>query len=226
MWRASAFEDRHPVLVHQILLSVSVLTYLTDPEDVVWRYIKHASEARMLEHLCFGAAAVAVGAGAWLCTWAMAKGFSSENTYPRPSRMRDTGEILHAIGLGSLLPLAGFLVLVGGETIRIGRRESLRIHNAQQCDVSTSEWQEEKAAELQTLPSHSLPTRSSAWRQAARIHVGAWFAFLSMIVFSATLIDRLAEILFAATLLVSLLVHWTSYRRALAAGASFRHMRK
>jgi hypothetical protein len=219
MWRASAFEDRHPVLVHQLLLLVSVLTYLTDPEDVVWRYIKHTSDARMLEHLCFVAAAVALGAGAWLCTWATAKGLSAESTDPGPSRMRDTGEILHAIGIGSLLPLAGFLVLVCGETIRIGRREILRTHTAQQCDVSTGEWQEGKVAKLQIFPSHSLPTRSSAWRQAARIYIGAWFAFLSMIVFSATLLDRLAEILFAATLLVSLLAHWTSYRRALATGA-------
>lgn len=147
------------------------------------------------------------------------QGLSAESTDRRPSRMRGTGEILHAIGIGSLLPLAGFLVLVCGETIRMGRREILRTRTAQQRDVSTGEWQQEKVAKLQIFPSHSLPTQSAVWRQAARIHLGAWFAFLSMIVFSATLIDRLAEILFATTLLVSLLVHWTSYRRALAAGA-------
>jgi len=76
MWRASDFELRHPVLIHQTLLAASVLTYLTDPEDVVWRYIKRASDARLLEHLCFGTAAIALGAGACLCTWATAKQLS------------------------------------------------------------------------------------------------------------------------------------------------------
>jgi hypothetical protein len=128
MWRASRFELRHPVLIHQILLAASVLTYLADPEDVVWRYIKHASNARLLEHLCFATAAIALGAGACLCTWETAKQLT-QGTDPGPGLVEGAGEILHAVGIGSLLPLAGFLVLVCGETIRVGRLEGLRKHS-------------------------------------------------------------------------------------------------
>jgi hypothetical protein len=211
MWRASVFEVRHPVLIYQTLLAASVLTYLADPEDVVWRYIKNTANVRVLEHLCFATAAVALGAGACLCTLATAKELSERTD---SGRVAGAGEILRAIGIGSLLPLAGFLVLICGEMIRVGRREGLRIHIAQERGVSTDDCQ--KAAELKIFPSHSLQNRSSAWRQAARIHLGAWFAFLSMIVFSAMLVDRVAEVLFATTLLVSLLVHWDTHRRALA----------
>ena len=217
MWRASDFELRHPVLIHQTLLAASVLTYLTDPEDVVWRYIKRASNARLLEHLCFATAAIALGAGACLCTWATAKQLAQGTD--RGSRLvGGAGEILHAIGIGSLLPQAGFLVLVCGETLRVGRLEALRRHNAEQGGVSTRDRLNVKAVEPKIISSRPLPSPNSAWRQAVFFHIGAWFAFVSMIVFSAMLVDRVAEVLFATTLLVSLLAHWVSHRRASVGG--------
>ena len=217
MWRASRFELRHPVLIHQILLAASVLTYLADPEDVVWRYIKHASNARLLEHLCFATAAIALGAGACLCTWETAKQLT-QGTDPGPGLVEGAGEILHAIGIGSLLPLAGFLVLVCGETLRVGRLEGLRSTKCQQGGVSTRDRLNVKAVEPKIFSTRPLPSRNSAWRQAACFHIGAWFAFVSMIVFSAMLVDRVAEVLFATTLLVSLLAHWVSHRRASVGG--------
>jgi hypothetical protein len=209
MWRASAFEVRHPVLIYQTLLAAAVLTYLLDRQDIVWRYIKDAPNARLLEHLCFATAAIALGAGACLCTWATAKQLAL-GTNSGPGLVGGAGEILHAIGIGSLLPLAGFLLLVCGETICVGRLEVLRRHNVQhtrdRLDV------EPKTFWLRP------PTRNSAWRQAAGFHLGAWCAFVSMVVFSAMLVDRVAEALFATTLLMSLLAQWVLHCRASVGG--------
>ena len=191
MWRASAFELRHPVWIYQLLLVASVLTYLVDPQDIVWRYTKNAPNARLLEHLCFATAAVALAAGAGLCTWATARELSGRTD---SGSAAGAGEIFRAIGIGSLLPLAAFLILVCGEAICVVRR-----HNARASGLA-GDRQEEKA------------TQPSAWWQAFRVHIGAWLAFLSMAVFSAMLVDRVAEVLFATTLLVSLLVHWDSHR--------------
>lgn len=192
MWRASGFELGHPVLIYQTLLAASLLTYLADREDIVWRYIKNAPNARLLEHLCFATAAVALAASAFLCTWATAKELSGSTD---SGRVAGAGEIFRAIGIGSLLPLAGFLILVCGEAVCVVRR-----HNARAGGLARDR-QEEKAAQ------------PSAWRQAARVHMGAWLAFLSMAVFSAMLVDRVAEVLFATTLLVSLLAHLISRKQ-------------
>ena len=174
-------------MIYQTLLAAAVLTYLVDRQDIVWRYVKDASNARLLEHLCFATAAVSLAAGAFLCTWATVKELSGKTD---SGFAASAGEIFRAIGIGSLLPLAGFLILVCGEAICVVRR-----HNACARDR-----QKEKA------------TQPCAWWQAARVHLGAWLAFLSMAVFSVMLVDRVAEVLFATTLLVSLLIHWELHR--------------
>jgi hypothetical protein len=101
-------------LLRAALLLAGLLTYLVSPDDVVWRLIKSSPSARLLEHVLFGFAALLLGLslllelqagdrmecrdidGSWLVRAALAR-------------------LLQAIGIGSLLPLPGFLILVCGD---------------------------------------------------------------------------------------------------------------
>jgi hypothetical protein len=113
-----AFELRRPFLLHSLLVVAAWLTYLIDPEDVVWRFIRGAQDARLLEHIGFTVAAAAIGAGILLGSWRSDRDFIAEGWTPGSIRRRCVGEILHGIGIASLVPVAGFVILVAGETIR------------------------------------------------------------------------------------------------------------
>jgi hypothetical protein len=34
---ATAFECRHQLLLHELIVGAAVLTYLIDPDDIIWR---------------------------------------------------------------------------------------------------------------------------------------------------------------------------------------------
>jgi len=78
------------------------------------------------------------------------------------------------------MPLAGFILLVSGETTfslirhRFGKQGACR-------------------------------SPRNGWREHLSEHAGLCCAFLSMVIFSITLNDRLADFLFAATALISIL---------------------
>jgi hypothetical protein len=192
MQQTSTFEERHPFLLHCGILLAALLTYLFDREDVVWRFIKASPNARLLEHLCFGLATVVVGAAIWLGAWPLNNNSAILRDDPQQIRRRCLGEILHAIGIGSLLPLSGFILLTCGESIRASRYAKLKM---------------EALAKLRTVPEGSRPMQSDRQFWIVRLFLaqpGVCCAFLSMAVFSITLVDRLAEILFAGTAFVSL----------------------
>lgn len=158
--RATEFEYRHQTLLSQLLIAAGLATYFFDPEDVVWRFIKHQSNRRELEHAIFFFATLLVGAAAVLCTGAR-EGSGGDR------RVRDryrAGEFLYAVGLGTLMPLAGFVVLVGGQAIRI-----LRLAGHQ---------------------NHASPSGGRGMRGEA----AKWGLLLTMSVFSFTLVDRQADI--------------------------------
>ena len=62
--KATGFEYRHQTLVHMAILAVAFATYLFDPDDVVWRFVKDSSTPRELEHAAFFVATVLIGVGA------------------------------------------------------------------------------------------------------------------------------------------------------------------
>lgn len=175
---ATDFERRHPAIIRHALIASAVATYFFDRDDVVWRFIKASPDRRALEHGCFLIATILIGAGAALCTRA---DLSEE-------RGRFAGEFLYAAGFGSLVPLAGFVVLVCGELVRIVR---LMLRNG-------AEARSEQIADLRLMAAQTGGERGN-WGVAFRQQAAKWGIFLSMIAFAITLTDRLVEILACAS---------------------------
>jgi hypothetical protein len=200
MGRASSFELRHPWLFHNGLLLAAVLTYSINREDVVWRFIKSAPHARLLEHLSFASATVLIGLAIWLRSRAVRRSFDSRSN----EATERWGGVFYAAGLGTLLPLSGFLLFVLGELVRISRLASVR---SQRGEPRQDLFEGRKSMPAGPGQPSEFPWRSLLVRQAA-----ACCAFLSMAVFSMTLVDRLAEYMFAATALVSVLAHFFASR--------------
>jgi hypothetical protein len=204
--RATDFEYHHPVLLHELIVIAAFCTYMADREDVVWRFIKQYPERRALEHAFFLAATLLIGAGAALCSWARA----SADPVAAPARaissrsfehLQFLGEWLFAVGLASLAPLLGCIVLVVVEAIRLLRLMLRHNHHAQMLQSSG----------LSLVP--DKPKATGGWGRALRIDAGKWGLFLTMIVFTITLTDRLAEYLAAASVLLWVLVNLPCWLR-------------
>jgi hypothetical protein len=184
--------NRLSLIVRATLLLVGLSTYLIFPDDVVWRFIKTAPHARVWEHALFGIAAAILGFALLLKVKASVHG---------PSRATATvASLLQAIGIGSLLPVPGFLLLVLGDgalSLFLYGRHSI-----------AEDPRAERDSRLTRSPSQAFP-----WRDALAPHIGLCFAFLSMAIFSIVLIDLVADALFAMTALVSIAVNFRSFLR-------------
>jgi hypothetical protein len=190
--KATLFEARHALLVHQLIVGLAILTYLFDREDIVWRFVKGTAEPHQLERFLFILAAVFVAAGAALCTWARGRGTaklaSGSDSQRTPQCALYLGDMCYAIGLGSLLPVAGFTILVSGDALRIFRlirRES-------------------DPANRSSLP---VAPRKLRWSAAVRKEAIKWGILISVIVFSITLVDRQADILVGLSFVLGTLLN-------------------
>jgi hypothetical protein len=186
--------NRLGLIVRAALLLVGLSTYLISPDDVVWRFIKTAPHARALEHALFGIAAAILGLALLLKVRASAHPENRDGH--RPSRITAAiAGILQAIGIGSLLPLPGFLLLVLGDVVAslllYGRHSTAENPRSQGEDSSRARG----------------PLQAFRWRDALTAHIGLFCAFLSMAIFSVVLIDRVADVLFAMTALVSVVAN-------------------
>jgi hypothetical protein len=197
--KATDFEYRHQRLVHQFIVAASFLTYLVQRDDVVWRFVMDRTTPRELERILFIIATLFVTVGAALCTWARASDRSATELGPYVylHHLRYLGDFVYAVGLGSLAPLSGFVILVVGEALlllRLMRREE-DTRNLQQL-----------RSRISPVPS-SVPGRDGdpRWAKAFRKEAVKWGLVLRMLVFVITLKDRLAEILACASFLVGLL---------------------
>jgi len=168
---ATDFEYRHRLLLHELILGAAVLTYLVDRDDIIWRFIKMSPAARPLERALFAVATLLFGISAWVCTRARA--------YRSSHRFLYLGEYLYAVALASLVPLAGSLILIIGEGIRILR---LLRRDAESAGLEGPERPE--------------------WSNALRREVIKWGLFITMVVFTITLRDRTAEILIGASVVL------------------------
>ncbi len=189
--RATDFEYRHQLLLHELIVGAAVLTYLVDRDDIVWRLIKGESNARVMERSAFALATLLMGISACLCTFARARSRAGETAQLAQSerslpylRLRYMGDFLYAIALGSLVPLTGFFLLVVGEGIRL-----FRLQDGQTVRGPSSE----------SEPAKRPPPQ---WARAFRQEALKWGLFLTMIVFTLTLKDRVAEVLIALTILL------------------------
>jgi hypothetical protein len=190
--KTTDFERRHPLMLHQLVVAAAFLTYFVDPEDVVWRFIKNNPANRVLEHALFAVATLLVGVGALVCTRARALGWEPVSAQQRAFALSGNwrermfaGEFVYAIGLASLAPLEGSLILIAGEGIRIGRL-------AQSGGVPS------------TAPFEPSGAAKPRWGRSFRKEAFKWAIFLAMGVFTFTLRDRLAEVLIAAAIFIGL----------------------
>jgi hypothetical protein len=113
--KATDFEFHHQTLVHQFIVAVAALSYLIQRDDIVWHFVKNSAVPRELERSSFAVAALFVAVGAGLCTWARAYRSPASGSARGPYRYlrypRYLGDLVYAIGLSSLLPLSGFVIL-------------------------------------------------------------------------------------------------------------------
>ena len=181
--KATDFENRHQRWIHLVLVGAAFSTYFFDGVDSVWAMVEHQPNARALERMLFAVATVLVGCGAALRT--------SASRLRSPSKMH-LGSVLYALGIGSLAPLPGFAILAIGETV-LATRLYLRELNSG-C--------EQRAGETMR-----------SWASAVRTEAVKWGLFLTMIVFTAVLIDRVADVLAAASLAIAAALNWRSYCR-------------
>ena len=191
--KATEFEYRHQTLVHQLIIGAAFLTYLVDREDIVWRLVKDTATPHALERLVFIVATMFIAMGVGFCTWGRA--------HQQPPYL---GDFSYAIGLGSLVPVAGFLILVGGEALRVFRL-------ARGIDNRPWNWQSVLPAST-SLAGQVGPN----WRKAFRQEAAKWGILVAMTVFAITLEDRHVEILALASFLVGILLNGPTLRHATA----------
>lgn len=202
--RATDFEYRRQTLVHQLIVGAAFATYLVDREDIVWRFVKDTAAPHLLERSIFILATVFVAVGTGLCTRTRAyrNVHVTRSDYPHSvvHYSQDLGDLSYAIGLGSLAPVPGFLILVGCEAFRV-----LRL--ARRIDGHPQNWQEHRLPALpESLPGDS-EQRSPEWKNAFRREAAKWGILATMTVFVITLQDRHAEVLALASFLVGVLLN-------------------
>jgi protein-S-isoprenylcysteine O-methyltransferase Ste14 len=211
---ATDFEVRHHTVIHLLIVGVAFLTYLIDRNDIVWALVQGQTHSRLLERLLFALATLLIGVSTALRTWAgayaerPASGLVASIRRDGPYRYfrypLQLGSLFFSIGLGFLAPMSGFVVLVAGETIvafrLIGREEKLRRMLASQ-PASRNEGQ--------SPTSDAVGVKGAPdWKVSLRQESGKWGLFLTMIIFTLLLRDRVAEILAVLSLLIWMVLNW------------------
>ncbi|MGB8539985.1 MAG: hypothetical protein WCD57_26410, partial [Acidobacteriaceae bacterium] len=114
--------------------------------------------------------------------------------------------LLRALGIGSLLPLAGLLLLVSGELIISVLLHRYEIHVGMGSGTTTLKGTS-NATEPSIVISGSSATATAPWKISLGRNIGLWCACISMIIFSILLIDRVADVLFGITGSASLVTY-------------------
>jgi protein-S-isoprenylcysteine O-methyltransferase Ste14 len=221
---ATDFEVRHQTLLHFLLVSLAFLTYLLVPDDVVWAFVKDSAHPHLLERSLFAVATLLIGAAAAICTWSRAypapqtinssASFASDGPYRYLRYPSHLGSLLFSVGLGSLAPLPGFLILVAGQALLDFRL----IRRAEQHLKRAAHPQQTLPRLPRLLPSFRpcVPAKNDTpnWKQAFRQESAKWGLFLTMIIFTVLLVDRVAEVLALASLLLWLLLNLPRFTRS------------
>jgi len=198
--KATDFEYRHQTLIHQFIVAAAFLIYLVQRDDIVWRFVKDSTQPRELERSLFAIATLFIAAGAAICISARAyhtaEGVAAVGPYRYLRHPRHIGDLVYAIGLGSLAPLWGFVILVAGEGLRVFR---------------VIRREDDHSQSLSTPPPLA---RDPAWGKAFRQEAIKCGIFLTMIVFLFTLNDRIAEILLGTSFLIGLLANAPVFSRS------------
>jgi len=176
------------------------------------------SPTKSFSNAClFALATIFIGVSTAVRTWARAYPWSADFSYPSPVRRngpyrylrnpQQLGNVLFAIGLGSLAPLWGFIFLVACETIlvfRLIQREE-EARNAEGVGLAVPVVTQ---PDLLHRPLLGLPMWGKAFRQES----AKWGLFLTLIVFTLLLSDRVAEVLAAASFMVWVVLNCDSFQ--------------
>jgi len=176
--KATDFEYRHQTLLHLLLGGLAVSTYFLNPDDIVWASVRRHSNSAFLEQVAFGAGTLVLLSCALLETWASAYTLSGiPLTCDGPYRYLRypllLARLLFSLVLGLLVPLPGTIAIVGGEALLIFRL--LLRDRAHQ-------------------PRAQVRGGTARWGEAFRWVAAKWGFAATMIVFTLTLKDRIAEI--------------------------------
>lgn len=202
--KATPLEYRHQTLFHLLLVGVAVLTYLCYPVDLVWALVRSHANNASLERVVFGVGALLLLGSAVLETWAKARPglLARSNRLVLHGRVQNQvartslyARILLVLAVGLLLPWAGTVVLLAGETILIARLFF---------------WNEESAAGRQFRSLSSAGSWGSGFRAAAP----RWGLAASMILFAWTLQDRIAEVGAACSMVLWLALNVPAHIRS------------
>jgi len=223
LMKATDFEVRHRTLLHMVIVGLAFLTYVVAPDDIVWLSVKDTPHYHLLERSLFALATLLIGVAAGICTWARAypesdfsgpsAAIACDGPYRYVRHPRYLGTLLYAVGLGSLAPLPGFVVLVAGDALLVFRL--IRRWDALE-DAASSAADQPRAPRLLPSLQPFCPAKGLApdWKKAFRQESGKWGLFVSMIVFTILLIDRVADILVLASLLLWLVLNLPSFTRS------------
>lgn len=202
--KATEFEVRHQTLLHLLVVTFAFCTYLIQRDDIVWAWIKDSTQNRLFERSLFAVAALLVGLGAGFCSWermypefnlvSASPADGTTGLYRYLSYPRYVGSLLYSVGLASLAPPLGFAILVAGEALL-----GLRLIGSTRL--------------LKLAEASTLHKSANNWGQAIRREAGKWGLFVTMIVFTIVLVDRVAETLALASLFVGLVLNRSQVHR-------------
>ena len=217
--KASEFEFRHRSLLNLVHFWIAFQLYSVDHADIVWAFVPwNNPQGKAIARVIFGFGALLLGLAAVVRTWAAAylrsdvvhdtalhaEALVADGPYRHVRNPLYLGTFLMSVGLGFLASRSGFLVLAVGAAVRI-----LRLIGREEAELEKH--QGERFREFcrrvpRLLP--SLRPRIAAaglrpqWGQAFRGEAVMWGLFLTMVAFTITLQDRVAEALAGATMVL------------------------
>jgi hypothetical protein len=191
-FKATGFEHRHQTLLHLLLVGMALAAYFLDPNDIVWAVVRRHTNREFVEQATFAVGTLMLLVCAVLETWANARA-NPNGPYrylPYPLLL---ARLLFALVLGLLVPLAGTILLMGGEALLVSRL-IVRDRGGQ--------------------PRLPVQGRDADWGEALRWTAAKWGLVASMIVFPWTLQDRIAEIGAGASFLLWLALNRSRLMRS------------
>jgi hypothetical protein len=219
--KATDFEYRHQTLLHLFVVGLAFLTYAFQRDDIVWVLVKHHTIYRtLLERIVFGIGAFEVLCSAAFQTWAHTYLFEvagvempspvRNRIYPRLEDLIYVGRLLFALGIGLLAPISGTVILLLGEGSLVAR---LLVRNSDTTSLEALRRDGIFPSLRGLLPAQGV---SAKWRYALRKEASKWGLAITMIAFTLTLRDRLAEILAGASSLLWLALNLSDFLRPTA----------
>jgi protein-S-isoprenylcysteine O-methyltransferase Ste14 len=215
--KATEFEFRHRSLLNLVHFWLAFQLYSFDHINIVWAFV-HWDNSRgdLIARIVFGFGALLVGLAAAIRTWAAAylrsdvvhdtalhtETLVADGPYRHVRNPLYLGTFLMSVGLGFLASRSGFVILAVGAAIRI-----LRLIGREEAELEKQQgdsFREFCRRVPRLLP--SLRARVPAgglkpqWGQAFRGEAFMWGFSVTMVGFTVTLRDRVADILGAATL--------------------------